>query len=93
MPMPVPMPNFVQILPGMEWLATWMMKRKLTQKGVVSIEQLRDICLESGVEFIACQMTVDLFDFTPDMFVDEVSSGGAATFLEFASNADMTLYL
>lgn len=93
MPMPVSVPSIVQVLPGLEWFATWMMKRKLKQKGVASVEELREICIESGVELIACQMTVDLFDFKHEDFVDGISSGGAATFLEFASDADITLYI
>lgn len=93
MPMPVPVPSIVQIIPGLEWFATWMMKRKLKQKGVASVEQLRDICVESGVELVACQMTVDLFDFDAKNFIEGISSGGAATFLEFASDADITLYI
>ena len=93
MPMPVPVPSIVQIIPGLEGFATWMMKRKLKKKGVASVEELRDICLESGVELIACQMTVDLFDFKHEDFVEGISSGGAATFLEFASDADITLYI
>lgn len=93
MPMPVPVPSIVQVLPGLQGFATWMMKRKLKKKGVASVEELRDICIGSGVELIACQMTVDLFDFNHEDFVDGISSGGAATFLEFASEADITLYI
>ncbi|MTI63430.1 DsrE/DsrF/DrsH-like family protein [Methylophaga sp.] len=93
MPMPVTVPSIIQVLPGLEWFATWMMKRKLKKKGVASVEELREICIESGVELIACQMTVDLFDFKHENFVDGISSGGAATFLEFASEADITLYI
>src|SRR5574343_2082526 len=54
MPMPVPMPSLVQILPGMESMATLMMKQKLKDKGVASLEELRDLCLEAGVKLIAC---------------------------------------
>lgn len=93
MPMPVPVPNLLQILPGMEAFATWMMRRKLKQKGVASVAELRDACLETDVELIACQMTVDLFDFQNSDFIDNISHGGAATFLEFASEADITLYI
>ncbi|MCC5797086.1 MAG: DsrE/DsrF/DrsH-like family protein [Methylophaga sp.] len=93
MPMPVPVPSLIQVIPGMEAFATWMMKRKLKSKGVASVEELRSICLESEVELIACQMTVDLFDFKQEDFIDGISSGGAATFLEFASDADITLYI
>lgn len=93
MPMPVTVPSIIQVLPGLEGFASWMMKRKLKKKGVASVEQLRDICLESGVELIACQMTVDLFDLKHEDFIDGISNGGAATFLEFASEADITLYI
>jgi len=93
MPMPVPVPSIIQVLPGLQGFATWMMKRKLKKKGVASVEQLRQICMESGVEMIACQMTVDLFDFRHEDFIDGISTGGAATFLEFASEADITLYM
>jgi len=81
MPMPVPMPNLVQMLPGMEGMATMMMKQKIADKGVASIEDLRGACLESGVKLIACQMTVDLFDFKRSDFVEGIEFGGAATFL------------
>ena len=93
MPMPVPVPNLLQIIPGMEAFATWMMRRKLKQKGVASIADLREACLDTDVELIACQMTVDLFDFQDSDFIDGISHGGAATFLEFASEADITLYI
>ncbi|OUR64805.1 NADH dehydrogenase [Methylophaga sp. 42_25_T18] len=93
MPMPVPIPSIIQVIPGLEWFATWMMKRKLKAKGVASIEELRAICIESGVELIACQMTVDLFDFKEEDFIDGTTPGGAATFLEFSGDADTTLYI
>ena len=72
MPMPVPMPVMVAALPGMEAMATSMMKAKMKKKGVASLEELRSICLESDVKFIACQMTVDLFDFQKSDFIDGI---------------------
>ena len=93
MPMPVPVPSIIQVIPGLEWFATWMMKRKLKKKGVASVEELRDICVETGVDLIACQMTVDLFDFNEEDFIEGISSGRAATYLEFAGDADVSLYI
>ncbi len=93
MPMPVPMPVFVQMLPGMETMATMMMKDKLKKKGVASLEELRSLCLEADVKFVACQMTVDLFDFEKSDFIDNVEYGGAATFLEFAGDTDICLFV
>lgn len=93
MPMPVPMPVMVQILPGMESMATMMMKNKLKSKGVASLEELRDLCLEADVKFIACQMTVDLFDFDKRDFIDGIEYGGASTFMGFAGETDICLFV
>jgi len=93
MPMPVPMPNLMQMLPGMESMATLMMKQKISDKGVASIEELRSLCQEAGVKLIACQMTVDLFDFRKEDFIDGIELGGAATFFEFAGEADVSLFV
>jgi peroxiredoxin family protein len=93
MPMPVPMPVLVQALPGMEAMATMMMKNKMKAKGVASLPQLRDICIESDVKLIACQMTVDLFEFDKSDFIEQAKFGGAAMFLGFAGDADICLYI
>ena len=93
MPMPVPMPVMVQMLPGMESMATMMMKDMIKKKGVASLEDLRSLCQEAEVKFIACQMTVDLFDFKKEEFIDGIEFGGAATFMEFAGDADVTLFI
>ena len=89
----MPMPNFVQMLPGMESMATMMMKQKITSKGVASIEELRAACIEAGVKLVACQMTVDLFDFKKTDFINDIEFGGAATFFEFAGESDLSLFI
>lgn len=93
MPMPVPMPVAVQMLPGMESMATAMMKAKMKKKGVASLEELRSLCLESDVKFIACQMTVDLFDYERSDFIDGIDYGGAATFMKFAGESNCSLFI
>jgi peroxiredoxin family protein len=93
MPMPVPMPVMVSMLPGMESMATMMMKQKLKKHGVASLQELRDLCLEAEVKFIACQMTVDLFEFEKSDFIDGIEWGGAAMFLGFAGETDICLFV
>ncbi|MBF0621831.1 MAG: DsrE/DsrF/DrsH-like family protein [Magnetococcales bacterium] len=92
MPMPVSLPVLVQSLPGMEKMATIMMRNKLAKKGVASVADLREMALESDVRFIACQMTVDLFDFKQSQLIDDIEYAGATAFMEAASDADITLY-
>ncbi len=92
MPMPMPMPVVAQTLPGMQSMMTTMMKKKLKSKGVASLEDLRELCVEADVKLIACQMTVDLFEMDPSQFIDNIEYGGAATFFEFAGESDICLY-
>ena len=93
MPMPMPMPILLQALPGMQSMMTVMMKQKMKSKGVASLEELRELCFEADVKMIACQMTVDLFDFNTSDFVDGIEYGGAATFFEFAGESDICLFV
>jgi peroxiredoxin family protein len=93
MPMPMPMPVVVSMLPGMETMATSMMKSKIKKKGVASLEELRATCVEADVGLIACQMTVDLFEFDKKDFIDGIEYGGAASFLRFAGDSDVCLFI
>ena len=89
-----PMPNMLMgNMPGFETMATSLMKETFKKKGVATIEELREICIESGVKLIGCQMTMDVFGFSQDDFVEDVDIGGAATFLEFAADADIQLFI
>lgn len=89
-----PMPNvFMGNMPGFETMATSLMKQTFKNKGVATIEELREMCVESGVKLIGCQMTMDVFGFEKEEFIDGVDVGGAATFLEFASEADIQLFI
>jgi peroxiredoxin family protein len=93
MPMPFPVPVMLQAFPGMQSLLTTIMKKKIRDKGVASIEELRQLCLEAEVKMIGCQMTVDLFDFSRDDFIEGIDYGGAATFFEFAGESDVNLFI
>ncbi len=97
MPMPMGMNKWFPVLgttiPGMESMMTTMMKQKIKAKGVASIEELRDLCVEAEVRLVGCQMTIDLFDINRDELMDNIELGGAATFFEFAGDADVTLFI
>jgi len=93
MPMPMPVPVLVQALPFMQNFVTSMMKKKMASKGVAPLDELRELCLEADVKFVACQIPVDLFEMDTNNFVDDVTYAGAAAFFEFAGEADITLYI
>ena len=87
-------PNAVQALvPGYESLATGLMKQTIRNTGVATVPELRELCVEADVKFIACQMTVELFGFSHDDFIDGLEYGGAAMFFEFAGESDICLFI
>ena len=91
--MPMPIPQIVGMLPGMTGMATMMMKSWMKKANVASLQELMDLSVEAGVKLIACQMTMDVMKIKRKDLIDECEVGGAATFLEFASEADITLYI
>ena len=90
-----PMPNLIMAgVPGFEKVATGLMKKTFKNKGVASIEELRNLCIEADVKMIACQMTVDVFGFTKDDFIPEVTDYvGATYFLPVAKESDVCLFI
>jgi len=93
MGMHMAMPNLAPMIPGVDRLTTTMMKNLIKKKGVASIEELREAAVESDVRMIACQMTMDLFEFSPDDMIEGIEIGGAATYMEGALKSDINLYI
>lgn len=93
MGMHMAMPNIMGVVPGVSAGATTMMKNLMKKKGVASIEDLREAAIDSDVRMIACQMTLDLFEYETKDMIDGIELGGAATYLEEASNAHINLFI
>lgn len=87
------MPNLVSVVPGVDAAATKMMKNLIAKKGVASIEELRSMALEADVNMIACQMTMDLFEYTMDELIEGPVLGGAATYIETATKSHINLFI
>lgn len=89
-----PIPNLISSnIPGFEDMATSLMKQTFKKKGVATVQELRDMCVEMDVKMIGCQMTMDVFGFKKEDFIEEAEIGGATTFLEFAAEADVSLFV
>lgn len=70
-----------------------MMRYIMHRKGIESLESLRQQATESGVEFIACQMSMDVMGVNPEELMEEVTIGGVATYMERADNANVNLFI
>ncbi|MDD2903852.1 MAG: DsrE/DsrF/DrsH-like family protein [Syntrophales bacterium] len=91
--MPVPMPNIIGMLPGMTRMATWMMKDWMKKGGVPSIPDLLDFAKENGVRLIVCQMSMDVLGIKKEELIDGLEFSGAAAYLDYAADADITLFV
>jgi peroxiredoxin family protein len=70
-----------------------MMRHVMKIKGIESLETLRQQALDNGVEFIACQMSMDVMGVKREELLDEVTVGGVATYMERADEANMNLFI
>jgi len=82
------------LVPGFHKMASQMMRKTMQNKGIASIDELRDLCIEAEVKLVACQMTVDLFEHDKNDFISDIEEWvGAASFLPRALKADINLFV
>jgi peroxiredoxin family protein len=92
--LPMTMPTLVAALPGMQALATTMMARTLEEHEVPPIQDLLDELVEGGAKLFPCGFTIDVFDYGDDDFIPGVQAAcGSPDFLEFAKDADTTVFV
>ena len=70
-----------------------MMRHIMTVRGVDSLEKLRRQAIDSGVEFVACQMSMDVMGIKREELIDGVTIGGVATYMERADKANVNLFI
>ena len=87
------LPNLLTAVPGVDAACTVMMKNLMNKKGIAPIEDLREACLDADVRMIACQMTLDLFEYSTDDMIEGPEIGGAATYIEVAAQSDINLFI
>lgn len=87
------LPNLLTAVPGVDAACSAMMKNLIRKKGVASIEELREIAVESDVRLIGCQMTMDLFEYAKEDMIEGIDIGGAATYIECATKAGINLFI
>lgn len=91
--MPVPVPNIIGALPGMTMIATAMMKSWMGRVKLNSVPDFIEMAKDLDCTLIGCQMTMDVMGIKKEDLVEGVQVGGAATYLEFASKAKISLFI
>ncbi len=79
------MPTLVGGLPGMEVIATRMMKKGMAKLDIPSVEEFLQILRDSGAKLYACGLAMDMFQLTKDDLVPQVD--GVLTALDFFEKA------
>ncbi len=91
--MPVPVPNIIGAIPGMTAMATTMMKSWMKKAKIPTIDEMIQLCRDSGVTMIACSTTMGVMGVAQSDILDGLDCGGAAAFLDFAADADVSLFV
>lgn len=74
-------------------IGSWMMRLIMKSKNIDSLESLINQARMSGVEFIACQMSMDVMGVKKEELMDGVTIGGVATYMERAEQANLNLFI
>lgn len=91
---PMPVPNLVGAIPGMTRMGTMVMKKMFKSHHVATIDELLDACVDAGVRLMPCQMTADVFGYKQSDYISAAEAGcGAASFVRFAADADVSLFI
>ena len=78
---------------NMGGMGSKMMRFIMKKKGIESLEALRQQAIDSGVEFIACQMSMDVMGIQKEELLDHVTIGGVATYMSRAEEANVNLFI
>ena len=70
-----------------------MMRYVMKSKGVDSVESLRQQAIDNGVEFIACQMSMDVMGVKKEELLDNVTIGGVAAYMERAEASNINMFV
>ena len=80
------MPHSLMGLPGMEALATKMMKKKIEELDIPDVRELVEILDDAGAELYSCQMAMEMFDLTQEDLLPQVRE--SLTAMDFWEKAD-----
>lgn len=74
-------------------LGTKMMRMVMKNKNVSSLEDLIQAALASGIEIVACQMSLDVMGLKPEELIDGVKLGGVGYYLSQAEDSNVNLFI
>ena len=92
--MPMPVPNIVGMVPGMTAVASKMMRDMMKKASQPTIPEMIKLCAETGVKLWPCELTLQVMSMKPEDLIPEVDKTcGAAAFLDYAAEANISLFI
>jgi len=85
-------PGVMGAIPGMTFIATGMMKKKIEKANIPSLADSLEMAQLEGVELIACKMTIDMMEIKADKLIDNVPIWTAEDFLIYAKDCKICLF-
>jgi len=70
-----------------------MMKKVMKDKNVSSLEELINSGIKSGIEMVACQMSMDVMGIHIEELIDGVKIGGVGYMLGEAEDSNVNLFI
>ena len=86
-------PTLMGALPGMTAMATTMMKGWMARAKLPTVKEMLDLCVEADVQLFACATTMGVMGIMQDDLIPQAQCAGATTFLDYASAADVSLFI
>lgn len=90
---PIQIPNLLGAVPGATAAATKVMRKWMNDSRMPSIPEFIDMTQELGVRFFACATTMGVMGVEESDLIPGADIAGAAAFLDYAADADVTLFV
>ncbi|NND84518.1 MAG: hypothetical protein HKN46_05155 [Acidimicrobiia bacterium] len=84
------MPAALAPMPGMQTMATSMMKKQIGDLGIPTVPDFISHLSDMGAHFWACKLSVDMFDLTEEDMIDELDGIlNVSDFIEITKDAEI----
>jgi peroxiredoxin family protein len=80
-------------IPGMSYLATGMMKKKMDKAQIPSLDELLEMAQIEGVELVACRMTLDMMELDESELLEGTIVWPAADFIKYAKECKICFFI
>ncbi len=78
---------------NMGGMGSRMMKLRMKDKNVDALETMIEKALETGINMVACQMSMDIMGVNKEELMDGINIGGVANYLEAAEHSNLNLFI